>query len=103
MTGRLSQNLRVPCCARSFAGQKELVLTSFATRSQARRKAQLSSFAQENRHSATESERILWSAIRRGALGVQFRRQVPIAGLFIGDFVASKIRLQNPARRRSRW
>jgi very-short-patch-repair endonuclease len=26
-------------------------------------------------------------------LGVQFRRQVPIAGLFIGDFVASEVKL----------
>ena len=56
-------------------------------------KSQLAAFAQENRHSETESERILWAAIRGSALGVQFRRQVPIAGLFIGDFVASEIRL----------
>jgi very-short-patch-repair endonuclease len=45
------------------------------------------------RHSETESERILWAAIRGRALGVQFRRQVPIAGLFIGDFVASEVKL----------
>ncbi len=68
-------------------------MSSFESRSQARRKVQLAAFALENRHSETESERILWSAIRGSALGVQFRRQVPIAGLFIGDFVASGIRL----------
>ncbi len=68
-------------------------MSSFESRSQARRKAQLAAFAQENRHSETESERILWAAIRGSALGVQFRRQVPIAGLFICDFVASEIRL----------
>jgi very-short-patch-repair endonuclease len=68
-------------------------LSSFESRSQARRKAQLAAFAQENRHSETESERILWAAIRGSALGVQFRRQVPIAGLFIGDFVASEVKL----------
>jgi len=45
------------------------------------------------RHSETESERIVWAAIRAGATGVQFRRQVPIAGLFIGDFVASEVKL----------
>ena len=68
-------------------------MSSFESRSQVRRKAQLASFAQENRHSETVSERILWAAIRGSALGVQFRRQVPIAGVFIGDFVASEIRL----------
>ena len=68
-------------------------MSSFESRSQARRKAQVAAFAQENRHSETESERALWAAIRGSALGVQFRRQVPIAGLFIGDFVASEIRL----------
>ena len=68
-------------------------MSSFEFRSQARGKAQLAAFAQENRHSETESERILWAAIHGSALGIQFRRQVPIAGLFIGDFVASQVRL----------
>ena len=66
-------------------------MSSFQSRSQARRKAQLTEYALNLRHSETESERILWSAIRSHALGVQFRRQVPIAGLFIADFVASEI------------
>ena len=68
-------------------------MSSFESRSQARRKALLVSFAQENRHCESESERIFWAAIRGSVLDVQFRRQVPIAGLFIGDFVASEIRL----------
>ncbi len=68
-------------------------MSSFESRSQVRRKVQLASFAQENWHSETESERIVWAAIRGSALGVQFRRQVPIAGLSIGDFVASEVRL----------
>jgi len=45
------------------------------------------------RHSATASEQTLWLAIRRSALGAQFRRQVPIAGMCIGDFVASEVKL----------
>ena len=45
------------------------------------------------RHAATASESALWSALRGGALGVTFRRQVPIDGRFIGDFVASEVKL----------
>jgi very-short-patch-repair endonuclease len=91
---RLSQNLRAVGCARRFAGQKELVLSSsFQARSQSHRKSQLAKHAQSMRHAGTESERILWASIRGSALGVQFRRQVPIAGLFIGDFVASEVKL----------
>jgi very-short-patch-repair endonuclease len=67
--------------------------SSFDARSRARRKAQLAEYAHTLRHAATESERILWAALRGCALGVQFRRQVPIGGSFIGDFVASEIGL----------
>jgi very-short-patch-repair endonuclease len=45
------------------------------------------------RHAATPSEAALWAAIRGGALGVTLRRQVPLAGRFIGDFVASELKL----------
>jgi very-short-patch-repair endonuclease len=45
------------------------------------------------RHAATSSEIALWSSLRGGALGVTFRRQVPIGGCFIGDFVASEVKL----------
>ena len=45
------------------------------------------------RHAATSSKVALWSALRGGALGAQFRRQVPIGGNYIGDFVASTVKL----------
>ncbi|MGC4068862.1 MAG: DUF559 domain-containing protein [Polyangiaceae bacterium] len=68
-------------------------MSSFESRCKARRKSQLTSYAQRMRRSATSTEAALWSALRGGALGVQFRRQVPIAGAFIGNFVASEVRL----------
>jgi len=48
--------------------------------------------AREMRSALTPSEQRLWLAIRGGALGVWFRRQVPL-GRFIGDFVAASARL----------
>jgi very-short-patch-repair endonuclease len=45
------------------------------------------------RHAATPSEAALWAALRGGALKVTFRRQVPLAGRFIGDFIASELKL----------
>jgi len=68
-------------------------MSSFESRSRTRRKSTLAQHAQGMRHCSTLSERILWNVIRGRALGAQFRRQVPIAGLFIGDFVASEINL----------
>jgi len=68
-------------------------MAAFESRSKARRKAQLTEYALGLRHGATDTEQILWAAIRGRALGVQFRRQAPIAGLFIGDFVASEVKL----------
>lgn len=68
-------------------------MSAFEYRSKARRKAQLTGYAFNLRHGATNSECSLWAAIRSRALGVQFRRQAPIAGLFIGDFVASELKL----------
>jgi very-short-patch-repair endonuclease len=44
------------------------------------------------RHALTASEQRLWLVLRGGALGVWFRRQVPL-GRFIGDFVAVSARL----------
>jgi very-short-patch-repair endonuclease len=41
----------------------------------------------------TPSEARLWSALRGRALGVQFRRQVPLAGRYIVDFCAPTVRL----------
>lgn len=68
-------------------------MTAFESRRKAHRKAQLTGYALELRHGATDTECKLWMAIRGRALGVQFRQQVPIGGRFIGDFVASKIKL----------
>jgi len=56
-------------------------------------KSLLTEHACRMRHAATASETALWSALRGAALGVTFRRQVPIGGCFIGDFVASEVKL----------
>jgi very-short-patch-repair endonuclease len=48
--------------------------------------------ARAMRSALTASEQRLWLALRGGALGVWFRRQVPL-GRFIGDFVAASARL----------
>jgi very-short-patch-repair endonuclease len=48
--------------------------------------------ARQMRAQLTPSEQRLWRAIRGGALGVWFRRQVPL-GRFIGEFVAASARL----------
>jgi very-short-patch-repair endonuclease len=41
----------------------------------------------------TDSEAVLWEALRRRQLGVQFRRQVPLCGRYIADFYAAATRL----------
>ena len=50
-------------------------------------------FARQNRSRLTASEAALWSALKRRQLGVSFRRQVPLLGLFIADFFASSVGL----------
>jgi very-short-patch-repair endonuclease len=55
--------------------------------------ARLELFARQHRCCPTESEARLWSALKARQLGVSFRRQVPVAGLFIADFVAPSIKL----------
>jgi very-short-patch-repair endonuclease len=45
------------------------------------------------RHAPTESEAALWRLLSGGQLGVSFRRQVPLGGRYIGDFVARSARL----------
>lgn len=64
-------------------------MSTLEKRRKARRKAQLTERAQSMRRASTPSEQTLWQAIRGRTLGTQFRRQVPIGGEFIGDFVAS--------------
>ena len=55
--------------------------------------ARLELFACQHRSRLTESEARLWSAINARQLGVSFRRQVPVAGPFIADFLAPSIGL----------
>jgi very-short-patch-repair endonuclease len=45
--------------------------------------------ARQNRSGLTPPEALLWSALKGRQLGVQFRSQVPLAGCFIVDFLAS--------------
>jgi guanylate kinase len=45
------------------------------------------------REAATPSERALWQLLRAGQLGVRFRRQVPLLGCCIADFLACGARL----------
>ena len=53
----------------------------------------LAARARGMRFNATFSEERLWEAIRGRRLGVQFRRQVPLCGRFIVDFLAPELRL----------
>jgi very-short-patch-repair endonuclease len=55
--------------------------------------ARIAFFARQHRSSLTESEARLWSALRARQLGVTFRRQVPVGGQFIVDFLAPAVRL----------
>jgi very-short-patch-repair endonuclease len=55
--------------------------------------ARLNLFARQHRCRPTESEALLWSALKARQLGVSFRRQVPVAGHFIADFCALAIKL----------
>jgi very-short-patch-repair endonuclease len=44
-------------------------------------------------HAPTPSEDALWRALRDGALGVAFKRQVVLGGRYIADFCAPSVRL----------
>ena len=55
--------------------------------------------AQAMRHAATDSEAALWRLLSGRKLGVQFRRQVPLAGRYICRLPGSF----GTPRRRSRW
>ncbi len=46
---------------------------------------ELMEFARQNRRNATKAEKTLWQYLRRRALGVKVRRQIPIRG-YIADF-----------------
>ena len=58
-----------------------------------RRQVQLDQYAWRNRQAPTESEARLWAALRGCQLGVWFRRQVPLGGQYIADFLAPTARL----------
>jgi len=49
--------------------------------------------ARMNRARETAGEAALWRALRSGALGVSFRRQVPLGGRCIADFFAPAAKL----------
>ena len=52
----------------------------------------LKDFAKNNRKEMTESERVLWEALRKLNCGYHFRRQHPI-GDYITDFICLKKKL----------
>jgi len=45
------------------------------------------------RHAPTESEAALYRLLSGKKLGVTFKRQVPLGGRYIGDFVAASAKL----------
>ena len=45
------------------------------------------------RHAPTESEAALFRLLSGKKLGVAFKRQVPLGGRYIGDFVAASAQL----------
>ncbi|WP_299042564.1 DUF559 domain-containing protein [uncultured Tateyamaria sp.] len=45
------------------------------------------------RSDPTDAERALWNALRLDALGLRFRRQIPVLQRYILDFYAPSIRL----------
>ena len=58
-----------------------------------RRQIQLQQYAWLHRRQPTPSEARLWQALRSRKLGVQFRRQVPLCGRYIADFLAPAAKL----------
>jgi very-short-patch-repair endonuclease len=57
------------------------------------RQALLAERAHTMRHAPTDSEAALWRLLSARKLGVAFRRQVPLAGRYIADFLAPSARL----------
>lgn len=57
------------------------------------RSALLVSRARRMLHAPTPSEEALWQALRGGALGVAFKRQVVLGGRYIVDFFAPSVGL----------
>jgi very-short-patch-repair endonuclease len=57
------------------------------------KQAQLELQARQHRSCLTESEALLWSALKARQLGVQFRPEVVLGERFIVDFFASSVGL----------
>ena len=53
----------------------------------------LTSRARSMLHAPTPSEDALWQALRGGALGVAFKRQMPLGDRYIADFFAPSVGL----------
>ncbi len=62
-------------------------------KSLAKSAARIELFAGQHRSSLTDSEARLWSGLKARQLGVTFRRQVPVGGQYIADFLAPSLRL----------
>ena len=58
-----------------------------------KRQALLAERAHAMRHAPTPSEAALWRLVSARKLGVSFRRQVPLGGRFIADFLAPSAHL----------
>jgi len=58
-----------------------------------KRRAVLNERAHAMRHAPTPSEAALFRLVSGGKLGVRFKRQVPLGGRYIGDFVAASAKL----------
>ena len=65
----------------------------FTRQISSKRSALLAARAQGMRSSPTWSEALLWRELSGKKLGAAFRRQVPIAGRFVVDFLAARERL----------
>ena len=63
------------------------------SRQQLKFQALLGERAHFMRHHLNETEQILWRRISCKQLGVAFRRQVPVGGKYIADFLAPASRL----------
>jgi len=63
------------------------------SRRQLKTEALLAERAYALRTNPTNSEHTLWQALRCNRLGVAFRRQVPVGGKYIADFMAPSLKL----------
>lgn len=63
------------------------------TKPSPKRRAVLNERAHAMRHAPTPSEAALFRLLSGRKLGVQFKRQVPLGGRYIGDFVAASAKL----------